>query len=45
MTTTLNQQKLYREYITNKPSIAQTEYLTCQIIFHIKNVFQFYIRK
>jgi len=33
------------KHITNNPSIAQTEYLTCQILFYMKNVFQFYIRK
>lgn len=47
---TLNQENLYQEHqifkhITNKPSIAQTEYLTCQILFHMKNLFQFYIKK
>lgn len=51
MTMTLNQEYVYREHnqifkhITNNPSIAQTEYLTCQILFHMKNVFHFYIRK
>jgi len=51
MTMTLNQEYVYREHnqifkhITNNPCIAQTEYLTCQILFYMQNVFQFYIRK